>query len=222
MRPSDQCINRVEFIDCIDSDHSRVEKLFLGYGAISLERMLNRLEYIRSPFDIIEVCTMSEIDFTGHIEFSNDEHSFDVYMNSGLLHREDGPALIWSSKSRGYFEEWRINGCRHREDGPAARFPAFDQWYTNGVFCHINERYTRVTYAVIITPDARVLRSVCNGAYLAPHAPSSLSYVRKNDVDMAHAVMTRGSLHPYPVRFLDRPALLEQDMAVEKAKATLV
>ena len=32
-----------------------------------------------------------------------------------LLHREDGPAVIWPD---GY-EEWYINGKRHRLDGPA-------------------------------------------------------------------------------------------------------
>jgi hypothetical protein len=36
------------------------------------------------------------------------------YLN-GLRHREDGPAIVWSHGSR----EWFLNGLRHREHGPA-------------------------------------------------------------------------------------------------------
>lgn len=35
--------------------------------------------------------------------------------NQDLLHREDGPAIIWPSGRK----DWFVNGKRHREDGPA-------------------------------------------------------------------------------------------------------
>jgi hypothetical protein len=38
------------------------------------------------------------------------------YLNKdGLLHKEDGPAIIWNDGS----VEWFFDGRRHREDGPA-------------------------------------------------------------------------------------------------------
>jgi hypothetical protein len=40
---------------------------------------------------------------------------FKEWMKNGLLHREDGPAVINSEGD----QEWYINGKRHREDGPA-------------------------------------------------------------------------------------------------------
>ena len=46
-----------------------------------------------------------------------------------ILHREDGPAIEWSSGSRA----WYLNGERHREDGPAVEFANGDkEWYLNG------------------------------------------------------------------------------------------
>ena len=74
--------------------------------------------------------------FTGIIEFvdwrgrvSEIEYYFD-----GLLHREDGPAIIQSPN----FKAWYINGERHREDGPAVQYSdgdceyhLHDQWYNS-------------------------------------------------------------------------------------------
>ena len=45
-----------------------------------------------------------------------------------VLHRLDGPALIYSN---GY-KAWYINGERHRTDGPAVIFPDGSEfWYYN-------------------------------------------------------------------------------------------
>jgi hypothetical protein len=45
------------------------------------------------------------------------------------LHREDGPAIEWSSGR----QEWYINNKRHREDGPAIEYPdGHKGWYLNG------------------------------------------------------------------------------------------
>ena len=39
---------------------------------------------------------------------------------NGVLHREEGPAVIWyGSSGNKLYEEWRNGGCLHREDGPA-------------------------------------------------------------------------------------------------------
>ncbi|MCK5016055.1 MAG: hypothetical protein KAS32_03195 [Candidatus Peribacteraceae bacterium] len=45
------------------------------------------------------------------------------------LHREDGPAIIYSNGT----QHWFINGERHREDGPAiTRIDGSEDWYVNG------------------------------------------------------------------------------------------
>lgn len=60
--------------------------------------------------------------------------SVDNYQNqfwylNGKLHREDGPACIYTSGAR----HWYINGRRHRDDGPALIYAdGFKCWYLNG------------------------------------------------------------------------------------------
>lgn len=50
------------------------------------------------------------------------------WMQNGLLHREDGPALI-TTQSKQWFKE----GKRHREDGPAIEYANGDKrWYLDG------------------------------------------------------------------------------------------
>jgi hypothetical protein len=41
------------------------------------------------------------------------------WLLDGKLHREDGPAIIYSNGSK----HWYINGKRHREDGAAIELP---------------------------------------------------------------------------------------------------
>ena len=48
----------------------------------------------------------------------------------GLLHREDGPAIIFPQSGI----RWYQFGKRHREDGPAVEYPNGDkEWWLNGV-----------------------------------------------------------------------------------------
>ena len=55
--------------------------------------------------------------------------SVEYYNEAGLLHREDGPAIIYASGSK----HWCINGQLHREDGPAIEAASGDRyWYRNG------------------------------------------------------------------------------------------
>jgi hypothetical protein len=51
------------------------------------------------------------------------------YYNNGLLHREDGPAMIFASGTK----YWLQNGKLHREDGPAVEWSDGRIWfYING------------------------------------------------------------------------------------------
>ena len=48
---------------------------------------------------------------------------------SGKLHREDGPAIVYSNGSK----SWWVDGQLHREDGPAIeRSRGTKKWYING------------------------------------------------------------------------------------------
>jgi len=58
-----------------------------------------------------------------------DIHGNKFYYLNGHLHREDGPAVEYTSGTK----EWYLNGKLHREDGPAVEW--FDRnkaWYLNG------------------------------------------------------------------------------------------
>jgi hypothetical protein len=65
--------------------------------------------------------------FTGVVECLENEGKR-WYVN-GELHREDGPAVIYSDGS----QEWWVNGFRHRADGPAREYSTGrKEWYLNG------------------------------------------------------------------------------------------
>jgi len=64
-----------------------------------------------------------------------DETGITTYKMKGKLHREDGPAKIWSPGR----EEWRINGKLHREDGPALTFGRNAGYYLNGNAMILNQ-----------------------------------------------------------------------------------
>ena len=81
----------------------------------------------------------------------------------GVLHREDGPAIILSSGSQLYYrhgkehridgpavewaigsKEWWVNGQLHREDGPAIEWAnGSKEWYLNG------KEYTEEEFALL-------------------------------------------------------------------------
>ena len=51
------------------------------------------------------------------------------YNHAGQLHRDSGPAVIWSSGAK----EWWQNGQLHREDGPAIEWSnGAKQWFLHG------------------------------------------------------------------------------------------
>lgn len=47
------------------------------------------------------------------------------YFVDGLLHREDGPAVIIEP----LIKKWYINGMKHREDGPAYECGSYKEWW---------------------------------------------------------------------------------------------
>jgi len=52
-----------------------------------------------------------------------------VWFQNGLLHRIDGPAIIWFNGDK----EWCQNGKLHRMDGPAVEYAdGTKKWYKNG------------------------------------------------------------------------------------------
>ncbi len=64
------------------------------------------------------------IEYTVKVYSSHREWFLD-----GELHREDGPAVIYSDGT----EHWYLNGDLHREDGPAIKLTTgTEQWFING------------------------------------------------------------------------------------------
>jgi len=61
-------------------------------------------------------------------EVTIDCNGTEIWKLNGKLHREDGPAVIWSDGTKEYY----LNGERHREDGPARIYADGSQaWYLN-------------------------------------------------------------------------------------------
>lgn len=64
---------------------------------------------------------------TFRYEFSN---RITYTTNRGVLHREDGPAIIYTNGEHWWF----LDGLLHREDGPAVYGPSNeDEYFLNGV-----------------------------------------------------------------------------------------
>ena len=64
-------------------------------------------------------------------EFKKDIFGDKRYYLNGLLHKEDGPAVEWSTG----IKVWYKNGKLHREDGPAVEYINGDKfWWLNGKF----------------------------------------------------------------------------------------
>jgi len=60
--------------------------------------------------------------------FYKDEYGTQEWWVNGKLHREDGPAVIWSTGH----QEWWVNGNPHREDGPAViHANGTQEWWVN-------------------------------------------------------------------------------------------
>lgn len=53
-----------------------------------------------------------------------------TYIHKEVLHREDGPAVIYSNGTK----RWYIDGLLHRIDGPAVEWATGQkQWFIHGV-----------------------------------------------------------------------------------------
>jgi len=63
------------------------------------------------------------------------------YYKGYLVHRENGPAIIWSNGDK----NWYINGNLHREDGPAINWNFTKRWYLNGISYSEEEYYKIVS-----------------------------------------------------------------------------
>ena len=75
-----------------------------------------------------------------------DDGIVEYYNENGQLHREDGPAIIKPSGTKGWFK----NGELHREDGPAIICSdGTKDWYKNG-------KLHRDDGPAIIEPDGTV------------------------------------------------------------------
>ena len=64
------------------------------------------------------------------------------WRKDGVLHREDGPALITANSRR-----WYLHGKCHREDGPAIEWADGDKWwYFDGIriSCSSQQEFERI------------------------------------------------------------------------------
>ena len=76
--------------------------------------------------------------------------STEWYNENGKRHREDGPAIEYSSGSK----EWYLNGKCHREDGPAVDWGGGSkEWWLNGKKVTEEEHRRRTQKTVELTLD---------------------------------------------------------------------
>ena len=72
-----------------------------------------------------------------HVDVSPRTGTRRYYNSKGQLHREEGPAVVFSGGSC----EWWQNGVLHRTDGPAVEYADGNkEWWINGV------EYTKQEY----------------------------------------------------------------------------
>ena len=58
------------------------------------------------------------------------ESGMDVWYLNGLIHREDGPAVIWDDGTKMWYKRSRL----HREDGPAVVYDDGEkEWWIEAV-----------------------------------------------------------------------------------------
>lgn len=90
----------------------------------------------------LQVRKDSEIpdDFTGLVITPSGTKK---YFKDGLLHREDGPAIEWSTGA----ESWYYEGVRHRADGPAFKLSEDGKrnWWLNGEETSAHEVFEQMT-----------------------------------------------------------------------------
>lgn len=65
-----------------------------------------------------------------------DEDGTEIWYSDGKIHREDGPAVTYSSGTK----EWWLNDEYHREDGPAIEWTdGTKEWYLFGKVVHVKD-----------------------------------------------------------------------------------
>lgn len=70
-----------------------------------------------------------------------------TYYYNSEIHREDGPAVIWHSGTKG----WCKNGKYYREEGPAIEFyNGKKSWYLNGICYGIGNDFTNESWIKFI------------------------------------------------------------------------
>jgi hypothetical protein len=78
--------------------------------------------------------TMTEGDVQPIMKISENGNTF--WMLHGNLHREDGPARVWPTGCK----EWWQDNKRHRTDGPAIEYADGDKsWYLHGELLFFDE-----------------------------------------------------------------------------------
>lgn len=71
----------------------------------------------------------------------------EFYYVNNLLHREDGPAVIWFDD----IKEWHYNDLLHREDGPAIEYPSGKKtWYYHGEKIPVSSQEEFIKYINLI------------------------------------------------------------------------
>ena len=107
----------------------RMSGLVLKYGISTVNGALNKT----TAYKLQKVSPMTnETDLYDALKYRVEVSVAGMrryYNNSGRLHREEGPAVIWPNGEC----EWYRNGLRHRDNGPAIEWPdGAKYWYLNG------------------------------------------------------------------------------------------
>ena len=140
------------------------------FGIIPLNFRFNKhggRTYYKRPLFILSR-TMHQTHCAKPCNTENADIVKQVWYQDGKLHREDGPAIIYT----GGRQEWYLNGKLHREDGPAyIRTDGAKQWWINGKrhredgpaitrldgmkFWYLNGRKHREDGPAVIRPNGR-------------------------------------------------------------------
>lgn len=78
-----------------------------------------------------------------------DESQIAYYTDDYILHREDGPAVIYYLTGDKF---WFFNGKSHRLDGPASEFgDGGKEWFYCGIFIPCKSQYEFEKYIKLLT-----------------------------------------------------------------------
>lgn len=148
IKPEDCSISRVEYMRCWHDDPIHLENLFRGRGSIRISEIISPKRGSPPPF-IDQLLNEKGIDFTGSVKSNEDaDIYFESHFLNGKLHREGGPARIYTSKYSGRREEYFIHGIPHRENGPARTFPSSDVWMLDGFVDRVDSGPVVIRYKV--------------------------------------------------------------------------